>query len=42
MGEGGVELEHHSFLITAFEGYDFSPSKTAAFLQGKYKPVPIR
>lgn len=31
-------LQHHSFLITAFEGYDFSTSGTAALLQGKIAP----
>jgi hypothetical protein len=32
---GGKKYKHHSFLITVFEGYGFSPSGTAAFLQGK-------
>jgi hypothetical protein len=32
---GREEVQHHSFVITGFEGYGFSPSGTAAFLQGK-------
>jgi len=32
---GEEKIQHHSFLITALEGCGFSPSGTAAFLQGK-------
>jgi hypothetical protein len=39
---GRENIQHHSFLIAALEGYGFSSSGTAAFLQGKQHPVPIR
>jgi hypothetical protein len=32
---GREEVQHYTFLITSFEEYSFSPSGTAAFLQGK-------